>query len=41
VLQVITIDEGRYAAYRRHPDFIQRHIFPGGMLPTSSRIAAL
>jgi cyclopropane-fatty-acyl-phospholipid synthase len=38
VLQVITIDEGRYAAYRRRPDFIQRHIFPGGMLPTSSRI---
>jgi cyclopropane-fatty-acyl-phospholipid synthase len=34
VLQVITIDEGRFAAYRRRPDFIQTHIFPGGMLPT-------
>jgi cyclopropane-fatty-acyl-phospholipid synthase len=34
VLQVITIDETRFADYRRHPDFIQRYIFPGGMLPT-------
>ncbi|WP_419897392.1 cyclopropane-fatty-acyl-phospholipid synthase family protein [Roseomonas sp. USHLN139] len=34
VLQVITIAEARYAAYRRGADFIQRHIFPGGMLPT-------
>jgi cyclopropane-fatty-acyl-phospholipid synthase len=34
VLQVITIADARYAAYRRGADFIQRHIFPGGMLPT-------
>ena len=34
VLQVISIDEARFASYRRRPDFIQRHIFPGGMLPT-------
>ena len=34
VLQVITIADERYAAYRRGADFIQRHIFPGGMLPT-------
>jgi len=34
VLQVITIDEARFEGYRRSPDFIQRHIFPGGMLPT-------
>ena len=34
VLQVITIDEERFEAYRRQPDFIQRYIFPGGMLPT-------
>jgi cyclopropane-fatty-acyl-phospholipid synthase len=34
VLQVITIAEGRYNAYRRTPDFVQRYIFPGGMLPT-------
>lgn len=40
VLQVITIAEHRFASYRREPDFIQRHIFPGGMLPTASRVAA-
>jgi cyclopropane-fatty-acyl-phospholipid synthase len=34
VLQVITIAESRFATYRRRPDFIQRYIFPGGMLPT-------
>ncbi len=34
LLQAITIDEKRFAAYRKRPDFIQRHIFPGGMLPT-------
>ncbi|WP_245350537.1 cyclopropane-fatty-acyl-phospholipid synthase family protein [Bradyrhizobium sp. UFLA03-84] len=34
VLQVITIDERRFEGYRRRPEFIQRYIFPGGMLPT-------
>jgi len=34
VLQVITIDESRFEDYRRRPDFIQKYIFPGGMLPT-------
>ena len=34
VLQVITIDENEFANYRRRPDFIQKYIFPGGMLPT-------
>jgi cyclopropane-fatty-acyl-phospholipid synthase len=34
VLQAITIDESRFATYRSRPDFIQRYIFPGGMLPT-------
>ncbi|HXG80258.1 MAG TPA: cyclopropane-fatty-acyl-phospholipid synthase family protein [Sphingomicrobium sp.] len=38
VLQAITIDEARFPAYRRSPDFIQRHIFPGGMLPTRTII---
>lgn len=33
VLQVITIDDARFETYRRAPDFIQRYIFPGGMLP--------
>ncbi len=36
VLQVITIDESRFEIYRGEPDFIQRYIFPGGMLPTPS-----
>ncbi len=40
VLQVITIDESRYEAYRKRPDFIQLQIFPGGMLPTKAIIAA-
>jgi cyclopropane-fatty-acyl-phospholipid synthase len=39
VLQVITIDESRFERYRRRPDFIQKYIFPGGMLPTKQTIA--
>jgi cyclopropane-fatty-acyl-phospholipid synthase len=35
-MQVITIDDDRFASYRRHADFIQRYIFPGGMLPSPS-----
>ncbi len=31
-LQAITIDEAHFERYRRSADFIQRHIFPGGML---------
>jgi cyclopropane-fatty-acyl-phospholipid synthase len=34
VLQVITIDKQRFETYRKTPDFIQKYIFPGGMLPT-------
>jgi cyclopropane-fatty-acyl-phospholipid synthase len=34
VLQVISIAEDRFEAYVRRPDFIQHHIFPGGMLPS-------
>jgi len=40
VLQVITIDDSRFEPYRRNPDFIQRYIFPGGMLPTKALIAS-
>lgn len=36
VLQVITIEDARFDSYRRSPDFIQRYIFPGGMLPPPS-----
>lgn len=39
VLQAITIAEDRFEAYRRSPDFIQRYIFPGGMLPTPTILA--
>jgi len=40
VLQVITIAEHYCEGYRREPDFIQRHIFPGGMLPSISELRA-
>lgn len=35
MLQVITIDDARFENYRRRPDFIQKYIFPGGMLSTT------
>lgn len=37
-IQAITIDERYFASYRRQADFIQRYIFPGGMLPTVTRM---
>jgi cyclopropane-fatty-acyl-phospholipid synthase len=39
VLQVITMREDRFPSYRSGSDFIQRYIFPGGLLPTPSIIA--
>jgi len=33
-VQVITIEDSRFEQYRHGTDFIQRHIFPGGMLPS-------
>ncbi len=36
-VQVITIAEDRFEHYRRNPDFIQRYVFPGGMLPSPER----
>ncbi len=38
VVQVITIADDRFARYRRRPGFIQRHVFPGGMLPSPSQL---
>ncbi|MBC9205648.1 class I SAM-dependent methyltransferase [Roseomonas aerophila] len=38
VLQSITIAEDRFEGYRRGTDFIQRHIFPGGMLPSPTAL---
>lgn len=37
-IQAITIDERFFESYRRQADFIQRYIFPGGMLPTVTRM---
>ncbi len=34
VIQVITIPDQRYEFYRRNTDWIQKHIFPGGHLPS-------
>ncbi len=40
-LQVITMNDEAYQNYRKRPDFIQRYIFPGGMLPTPSIMRSL
>jgi cyclopropane-fatty-acyl-phospholipid synthase len=37
-LQIITIADRLFATYRRTADYIQRHIFPGGMLASPSRL---
>jgi cyclopropane-fatty-acyl-phospholipid synthase len=39
VLQIITIPQREFEYYRSRPDFIQRYIFPGGMLIPPERIA--
>ncbi len=33
-IQTITIDHGTFEHYRTHVDFIQKYVFPGGMLPS-------
>lgn len=33
-LQIITIEDARFETYRRSADYIQKYIFPGGMLPS-------
>ncbi|MDX9998881.1 MAG: cyclopropane-fatty-acyl-phospholipid synthase family protein [Phenylobacterium sp.] len=37
-LQIITIRDEVFDSYRRRMDFIQRYIFPGGMLPSEERL---
>jgi cyclopropane-fatty-acyl-phospholipid synthase len=37
LVQTITIDDSRFAAYRATSDFIREFIFPGGMLPSPQR----
>jgi cyclopropane-fatty-acyl-phospholipid synthase len=39
-LQIITIGDDRFHLYRRSVDFIQKYIFPGGMLPSPSALKA-
>jgi cyclopropane-fatty-acyl-phospholipid synthase len=38
LIQAITIAEERFQSYRSEVDFIQRYIFPGGMLPTKAEM---
>jgi cyclopropane-fatty-acyl-phospholipid synthase len=40
-LQIITINEKAFPFYRKRPDFIQRYVFPGGMLPTPGILKSL
>jgi Cyclopropane fatty acid synthase and related methyltransferases len=39
-IQTITIADDLFDDYRRGTDFIQRYIFPGGMLPSRSAFIA-
>jgi len=38
LLQVITIENERFDAYAKAADFIQKYIFPGGMLPSPEKL---
>lgn len=40
VIQVITMPDHRYDAYRRAGDWIQKHIFPGAVIPSLAAITA-
>ncbi|ESQ80060.1 cyclopropane-fatty-acyl-phospholipid synthase family protein [Asticcacaulis sp. YBE204] len=37
-LQIITIRDDLFDDYRQRPDFIQKYIFPGGMLPSLKKL---
>jgi cyclopropane-fatty-acyl-phospholipid synthase len=37
-LQIITIEDALFDDYNRKTDFIQKYIFPGGMLPSEERL---
>jgi cyclopropane-fatty-acyl-phospholipid synthase len=39
-LQIITIGDDRFQLYRKSVDFIQKYIFPGGILPSPSALKA-
>jgi len=38
-LQIITIRDDLFESYKRRTDFIQRYVFPGGVLPSCARLA--
>ena len=38
-LQIITVQDKRWHSYRKGVDFIQKYIFPGGMLPSPTRLS--
>ena len=40
-IQAITIQDGLFQTYRREVDFIQRYVFPGGMLPSPHVLKSL
>ena len=40
-LQIITINDGSFKSYLNNVDFIQKYIFPGGMLPSKSVLHSL
>ena len=39
-IQVITVSDGLFPTYRKTVDFVQKYIFPGGMLPSPSALNA-
>ncbi|MDJ0825711.1 MAG: cyclopropane-fatty-acyl-phospholipid synthase family protein [Rhodobacter sp.] len=39
-LQIITVQDRRWEIYRKGVDFVQKYIFPGGMLPSPSVLRA-
>ncbi|MGY3437034.1 MULTISPECIES: class I SAM-dependent methyltransferase [unclassified Marinovum] len=39
-LQIITVQDKRWEVYRKGVDFIQKYIFPGGMLPSRKALVA-
>jgi len=41
LLQAITIRDRKYMSYVHNVDFIQKHIFPGGCLPSNTRMQNL
>src|SRR5215475_4303290 len=40
-IQAITIKDSSFKSYRREVDFIQRYVFPGGMLPSPQILQSL